>query len=104
MTFEFSLFAPHCNGNVNNFCSGLIKCSWLSFVTTQVYSTCTVPQLASWGNQGSDFLLLDFLAFCFVQPAQAHLNSTPQLVARDRHAIAQGAQFGPGDLRMDAAA
>lgn len=41
--------------------------------------------------------------FCFVQPAQALLNSTPQLLARDRRAAAQGAQLGPGDLRMDAA-
>ena len=49
-------------------------------------------------------LLLDFLAFCFVHPAQALLNSTPQLLARDRRAVAQGAQLGPGDLRMDAAA
>jgi hypothetical protein len=32
------------------------------------------------------------------------LNSTPQFVARDRRAVAQGAQLGPGDLRMDAAA
>jgi hypothetical protein len=32
------------------------------------------------------------------------LNSTPQLLARDRSAVAQGAQLGPGDLRMDAAA
>jgi hypothetical protein len=32
------------------------------------------------------------------------LNSTPQLLARDRRAVAQGAQLGPGDLRMDAAA
>jgi hypothetical protein len=30
--------------------------------------------------------------------------STPQLLARDRRAVAQGAQLGPGDLRMDAAA
>jgi hypothetical protein len=37
-------------------------------------------------------------------PAQALLNSTPQLLARDRRAVAQGAQLGPGDLRMDAAA
>jgi hypothetical protein len=49
-------------------------------------------------------LLLDFLAFCFVHPAQALLNSTPQLLARDRRAVAQGAQLGPGDLRMDAVA
>jgi hypothetical protein len=28
------------------------------------------------------------------------LNSTPQLLARDRRAVAQGAQLGPGDLRM----
>jgi hypothetical protein len=32
--------------------------------------------------------------------AQALLNSTPQLLARDRRAVAQ---LGPGDLRMDAA-
>jgi len=32
------------------------------------------------------------------------LNSTPQLLARDRRAVAQGAELGPGDLRMDAAA
>jgi len=32
------------------------------------------------------------------------LNSTPQLLARDHRAVAQGAQLGPGDLRMDAAA
>jgi len=42
--------------------------------------------------------------FCFVHPSQALLNSTPQLLARDRRAVAQGAQPGPGDLRMDAAA
>ena len=39
-----------------------------------------------------------------VHPAQALLNSTPRLPARDRGAVAQGAQLGPGDLRMDAAA
>jgi hypothetical protein len=49
-------------------------------------------------------LLLEFLAFSFVHPAQALLNSTPQLLARERRAVAQGAQLGPGDLRMDAAA
>ena len=49
-------------------------------------------------------LLLDFLTFCFVRPAQALLNSTPQLLARERRAVAQGAQLGPGDLRVDAAA
>ena len=53
--------------------------------------------------EGQTFLLLDF-AFCFVHLAQALLNSTPQLLARDRRAVAQGAQLGPGDLRMDAAA
>jgi len=31
------------------------------------------------------------------------LLSVPQLLARDRRALAQGAQFGPGDLRVDAA-
>jgi len=31
------------------------------------------------------------------------LNSTPQLLACERRAVAQGAQLGPGDLRMDAA-
>ena len=45
-----------------------------------------------------------FLASCFVHPAQALLNSTPQLLARDRRTVAQGAQLGPGDLGMDAAA
>ena len=49
-------------------------------------------------------LLLDFLASFFVNPAQALLKSTPQLLARDRRAVAQGAQLEPGDLRMDAAA
>ena len=44
-------------------------------------------------------LLLDFLAFSLVYPAQALLNSTPQLLARDRRAVAQGAQFGPGEKR-----
>jgi hypothetical protein len=47
---------------------------------------------------------LDFLGFCFVHPARALLNSTPQLLARDRRAVGQGAQLGPGDLRLDAAA
>src|SRR5258708_33157370 len=45
-------------------------------------------------------LLLDFLAFCFMHPAQALLNSTPQFIARDRGAVAQGAPLGPGDLGM----
>jgi hypothetical protein len=47
---------------------------------------------------------LDFLAFSFVQPAPTLLNSTPQPPARDRRTVAQGAQLGPGDLRMPAAA
>jgi len=42
--------------------------------------------------------------FYFVGPAQAHLNSTPQLLASDRCSVAQGAQLGSGDLRMHAAA
>jgi hypothetical protein len=42
--------------------------------------------------------------FCFVHPAQALLNSTPQFFARDRRAVAQGAQLGPGDLRMHSSA
>jgi hypothetical protein len=45
-------------------------------------------------------LLPDFLAFCFVHPAQTLLHSTPQLVARDRRAIAhlehRAAPTGPG--------
>jgi len=49
-------------------------------------------------------LLLDFLAFCFVHPGQALLHSNPQLLARDYRAVAQGAQPGPGELPMDAAA
>ena len=32
------------------------------------------------------------------------MQSTPQLLARDRSAVAQGAELGLGDLRMDAAA
>ena len=40
----------------------------------------------------------------FVHPAQALLNSSPQLLARDRRAVARSAELGPGDLRMDAAA
>jgi hypothetical protein len=42
--------------------------------------------------------------FLFVHPAQALLNSSPQLLARDRRAVARSAELGPGDLRMDAAA
>jgi hypothetical protein len=38
-------------------------------------------------------LLLDFLAFYLVHPAQALLNSTRQLLARDRCVIAQRASF-----------
>jgi len=49
-------------------------------------------------------LLLDFLAFCFVYLARALLNSTPQLFARERRAVAQGAELGPDDLRVDAVA
>ena len=37
-------------------------------------------------------------------PSQARMNSAPKLLARERRAVAQGAQLGPGDLRMDAAA
>jgi hypothetical protein len=33
-------------------------------------------------------LFLDFLTFCSVHPAQALLNSTPQLLTRDRRAVA----------------
>jgi hypothetical protein len=44
------------------------------------------------------------LLFVLCNPAQALLNSTPQFIARDRGAVAPGAQLGPGDLRMDAAA
>ena len=32
------------------------------------------------------------------------MNSSPQLLARDRRAVARSAELGPGDLRMDAAA
>src|SRR5262245_13083122 len=35
--------------------------------------------------------------------AREFLNSTPRLLARDRRAIAQGAELGPSDLRMNAA-
>ena len=43
MIFEISVITTHASGKLNNFCSGLIKCSWPSLVTAQVYSTCTVP-------------------------------------------------------------
>ena len=32
------------------------------------------------------------------------MNSTPQLLDRDHRAVAPGAQLGPGDLRLEAAA
>ena len=35
-----------------------------------------------------------------IYPAQAFLNSTSQLLARDRRVVAQAAELGPGDLRM----
>ena len=55
-----------------------------------------------WGRKARvGLLLLDFFAFCFVHPAQALLNSAPQLSCSRRHAVAQGAQLGPDDLRMD---
>jgi hypothetical protein len=41
-------------------------------------------------------------AFLFCHFAQALLNSTPQLRARDRCPVAEGAQLGPGDLRIEA--
>jgi hypothetical protein len=47
-------------------------------------------------------LLRGFLAFSFVYPAQALLNSTTQFLARDRRAVAQGTQLGPGDFRVAA--
>jgi len=37
-------------------------------------------------------------ACCFVHTAQALFSSTPQLLARNRRAVAQDAQLGPGDL------
>ena len=55
-------------------------------------------------NSTLRLLLLDFLAFDFVQPVRSLLKLTPQLVARDPRAVARGAQVGSGDLRMDAAA
>jgi len=41
--------------------------------------------------------------FLFRSSRTGTFNSTPQLLARDRRAVAQGAQLAPGDLRMDAA-
>jgi hypothetical protein len=49
-------------------------------------------------------LLLDFFVIYFAQPARALFNSTPQLLPRDRRAVAQRAQLGPRDLWMDASA
>jgi hypothetical protein len=37
-------------------------------------------------------------SFCFLHPAQAFLNSTPQRLGRERCAVAQSAELGPGDL------
>jgi hypothetical protein len=59
------------------------------------------PKGGRGGKVGLDF---QTFFFCFVHPVHALLNSTPQLLARDRRAVAQGAELGPGDLRMDAAA
>jgi hypothetical protein len=56
------------------------------------------------GEFQSQTFTLNFLAFSFVHPAQAFWNSTLQLLARDRRAVAPGAQLGLGDFRMDAAA
>ena len=39
-----------------------------------------------------------------IASSRSLLDSTPQLLARDRRAVAQGAQLGPGGLWMDAAA
>jgi hypothetical protein len=43
-------------------------------------------------------------SFSFRSSITRTLTSTPQLLAHDRRAVAQGAQLGPGDLWMDAAA
>ena len=64
----------------------------------------TSPRVRTGEKSRVELLLLDFLAFRFVHPAQALLNSTPQLLARDRRAVAQAAQPWPRRLRMDAAA
>ena len=45
---------------------------------------------SKWVESRVGLLLPNFLAFSFVYPAQALLNSTPQLLARDRRAVAQG--------------
>lgn len=42
-----------------------------------------------------------FTFFSFIP--HRHFELTPQLLARDRRAVAPGAQLGPGELRMDAA-
>jgi hypothetical protein len=47
---------------------------------------------------------VEFYFFLFRSSRTALLNSTPQLLARDCRAVAQGAQPGPGELPMDAAA
>ena len=46
---------------------------------------------------------LDFLAL-FRSFRAGILDSTPQLLVRDRRAVAPGAQLSPGDFLMDAAA
>jgi hypothetical protein len=44
------------------------------------------------------------LIFCLVILRRGPLNSTPQLRARERRPVAEGAELGPGDLRLDASA
>jgi hypothetical protein len=47
----------------------------------------------------ADLYFLDILAFFSFHPAQALLNSTPQFLARDRRAIAQGGA-APGGVMI----
>jgi hypothetical protein len=52
-----------------------------------------VPRVQKAEKSRFDLLLLDFLIFPFVHPAQALLRSNPQLPARVRRVVAKGAQL-----------
>jgi len=54
------------------------------------------------GRFGKPFIHFFLAGEQLLDTAEALLNSTPQLLARERRA--QGALLGPGDLPMDAAA
>jgi hypothetical protein len=56
--------------------------------------------IASRGKIKAQTFTFSFLLFVFVHPAQAVLNSTPQLFARECCGVVQGAQLGSGGLMV----